>query len=53
MLVDTDILVDYIKDLTDAVEFVEAHIDQIFVSAITIAELYQGRERWRGAKCAG
>jgi predicted nucleic acid-binding protein len=42
MLVDTDILIDYLKDLPDAVEFVEAQIDQIFVSAITIAKLYQG-----------
>lgn len=42
MLVDTDILIDYLKDLPDAVEFVEANIDQIFVSAITTAELYQG-----------
>ena len=42
MLVDTDILIDYLKDLPDAVEFVETHIDQIFVSVITIAELYQG-----------
>ena len=42
MLVDTDILIDYLKDVPEAVEFVEAHIDQIFVSAITVAELYQG-----------
>ena len=42
MLVDTDILIDYLKELPDAVGFVEMHIDQIFVSAITIAELYQG-----------
>ena len=42
MLVDTDILVDYLKDLPEAVEFVEAHLDQVFVSAITVAELFQG-----------
>lgn len=42
MLVDTDILIDYLKALPQAVEFVEAHIDSIAVSAITVAELYQG-----------
>jgi predicted nucleic acid-binding protein len=42
MLVDTDILVDYFKDRPEAVSFVEANIDQIFISSITVAELYQG-----------
>ncbi len=42
MLVDTDILIDYLKELPEAVSFVESQVDQIFVSAITIAELYQG-----------
>lgn len=42
MLVDTDILIDYLKALPQAVEFVEEHIDWIAVSAITVAELYQG-----------
>jgi predicted nucleic acid-binding protein len=42
MLIDTDILIDYFKELPDAVIFVEANIDQIMVSSITVAELYQG-----------
>lgn len=42
MLVDTDILIDYFKDLPEAVDFVEANIDQIAISSITVAELYQG-----------
>lgn len=42
MLVDTDILIDYLREVPAAVEFVEANIDQIFVSVISIAELYQG-----------
>ena len=42
MLLDTDILIDYLREVPAAVEFVEANIDQIFVSVISIAELYQG-----------
>lgn len=42
MLIDTDILIDYFKDVDAAVGFVEANIDQVFVSSITVAELYQG-----------
>lgn len=42
MLVDTDIVIDYLRDVPEAVDFVEANIDQITISAITVAELYQG-----------
>ncbi len=42
MLVDTDLLIDYFKDLPEAVAFVEANIDQIAISSISVAELYQG-----------
>lgn len=42
MLVDTDILIDYFKGVAEAVAFVESHIDRLTVSAITVAELYQG-----------
>lgn len=42
MLVDTDILIDYLKGLPEAVEFIEANIDRIAISSITVAELYQG-----------
>jgi predicted nucleic acid-binding protein len=42
MLVDTDILIDYLREVPAAVEFVEANIDRIFVSVISVAELYQG-----------
>jgi len=42
MLVDTDILIDYFKDIPQAVHFVEEHLDQASISAITVAELYQG-----------
>ena len=42
MLVDTDILIDYLRGVAEASDYIEAHIDRIQVSAITVAELYQG-----------
>ena len=42
MLCDTDILIDYLRNKDASVEYVEQHLDSIFVSAISIAELYQG-----------
>ena len=42
MLVDTDIVIDYLRGVAEAVDFVERHIDQIAVSAITVGELYSG-----------
>ncbi len=42
MLVDTDIIIDYLRDVREAIEFIETNIDQIAISSITVAELYQG-----------
>jgi predicted nucleic acid-binding protein len=42
MLVDTDVLIDYLKGNSLAVDFIEQNIDQVSVCSITIAELYQG-----------
>ncbi len=42
MLVDTDILIDYLRGHAPAVVFLEEHIGAIFVSSVTIAELFQG-----------
>lgn len=42
MLVDTDVLIDYLRGEGEAVHFVEAHIDQLTISVVTVAELYQG-----------
>lgn len=42
MLIDTDILIDYFKELPEAVEFIEANIDRIMLSSVTAAELYAG-----------
>jgi len=42
MLVDTDILIDYLRDQPDAVSFLEANVDEVSISAVSVAELYQG-----------
>jgi predicted nucleic acid-binding protein len=41
-LVDTDVLIDYLRGHAEAVEFVEAHSSDACVSAMNVAELYQG-----------
>lgn len=42
MLVDTDILIDYFRGIPESIDFVERELDQISVSVISVAELYQG-----------
>ena len=42
MLVDTDVMIDYLRGFEVAVNFLEQHVDDLRVSAITVAELYQG-----------
>ncbi len=49
MLVDTDVLMDFLRGRNEAIEFLERHVDDLQVSAVTVAELYQrvreGQER--------
>ena len=42
MLVDTDILIDYLRGYPAAISFLESHIDDALISAVSVAELYQG-----------
>lgn len=42
MLVDTDVLIDFLRGIPEAVQFLERNIDDLQVSVVTIAELYQG-----------
>lgn len=42
LLLDTDVLVDYLRDRDEAVAYVEAHAESILISAVTVAELYAG-----------
>jgi predicted nucleic acid-binding protein len=42
LLIDTDVLIDYLRDHADAVVYLESIAEQVFISAITVAELYAG-----------
>lgn len=42
LLVDTDVLVDFLRGYPDAVRYVNNHADKIAISAISIAEIYAG-----------
>jgi predicted nucleic acid-binding protein len=42
ILLDTDILVDFFRGYSEAVEFVNAHFARIILSSIVVTELYAG-----------
>ncbi len=42
VLVDTDILIDYLRGHAGAVAFVTDHVEDMIVSAMSVAELYAG-----------
>ena len=42
MLVDTDVLIDYLRGVPEAIDFLERAVDAVSISAVTVAELYQG-----------
>ncbi|MFT5466709.1 MAG: putative nucleic acid-binding protein [Verrucomicrobiales bacterium] len=42
MLVDTDVLIDFLRGNEKAVDFLIEHSADLFASAVTVAELYQG-----------
>lgn len=42
ILVDTDIVIDYLRDQARAGAFVEAHLERMFLSVITVAEVRAG-----------
>jgi predicted nucleic acid-binding protein len=42
VLVDTDILIDYLRGEPQAEEFIESNLESIVISTITVGELYQG-----------
>lgn len=42
LLIDTDVLIDYLRDRAEAVSYLESVTDQMLVSAVTVAELYAG-----------
>lgn len=42
LLIDTDVIIDYLRNYVPAVNFLENLKEQLLISAITIAELYAG-----------
>jgi len=42
LLIDTDVLIDYLRDYPEAVRYVEACQERLLVSVVTVAELYAG-----------
>jgi predicted nucleic acid-binding protein len=42
LLIDTDVLIDYLRGQSESVQYLENLTDFLLVSAITIAELYAG-----------
>ena len=49
VLLDTDVLIDYLRGRLEAVSFVQKHSDSLGISSVTVAGLYvgvrEGRER--------
>ena len=39
LLIDTDVLIDYLRDYPDAVSYVEAQQERLLISVVTMAEL--------------
>lgn len=42
LLIDTDVLIDYLRDRAEAVSYLESLTESLLVSVITVAELYAG-----------
>jgi hypothetical protein len=42
LLIDTDVLIDYLRDYPAAVSYVEAQQERFLISVVTVAELYAG-----------
>jgi predicted nucleic acid-binding protein len=42
LLLDTDLLVDYLRGREEAIEFLDARSETLLVSAVTVAELFAG-----------
>jgi predicted nucleic acid-binding protein len=42
LLIDTDVLIDYLRGRAEAVSYLESLTESLFIFAITVAELYAG-----------
>lgn len=41
-MIDTDVLIDYLREQADAVSYIEGLANPLLISVITVAELYSG-----------
>ena len=48
LLVDTDVLIDYLRDRVEAIDYIDNLPNPLFVSVITVGELYAGVRGGRG-----
>lgn len=42
LLIDTDVIIDYLRDRPEAVAYLESLNDHLLISTVTVAELYAG-----------
>lgn len=42
LLVDTDVCIDYLRGRSEAIAYLEALVEPVFISVVTLAELYAG-----------
>lgn len=42
LLIDTDVIIDYLRDTPEAVSYLESLTEPLLISAVTVAELYAG-----------
>ena len=42
LLIDTDVLIDYLRGQADALAYIESLTDPLLISVVTVAELYSG-----------
>src|SRR4029453_3401411 len=42
LLIDTDVLIDYLRDYPEALSYVEVQQERFLISVVTVAEVYAG-----------
>ena len=42
LLIDTDVIIDYLRDEPEAISYLEGLTDHLLISVVTVAELYAG-----------
>ena len=48
ILIDTDVVIDFLKGVNKAVKYIKSHSDEIVLSVITVSELYAELRMMRG-----